>query len=64
MNDAPPSAFSYACIDCDRTPPKDPVLVGEIHSATGPGGRVYRCATCPDPTWRPPPPSRQPRTWN
>ncbi|MFJ3665779.1 hypothetical protein ACIPSE_04925 [Streptomyces sp. NPDC090106] len=33
------------CARCERTT-TEPVLVGEIHSATGPGFNIYACTEC------------------
>ena len=33
------------CARCERTT-TEPVLVSEIHSASGPGFNVYACAEC------------------
>lgn len=33
------------CVRCDRITDK-PVVISEIHAATGPGFNVYSCPTC------------------
>jgi hypothetical protein len=33
------------CVRCDRIT-DEPVVVSEVHSASGPGFNVYACPTC------------------
>ena len=41
------------CVRCDRIT-STPVLVSEVHSASGPGFNVYACAECAPSFPRPP----------
>lgn len=41
------------CVRCDRIT-TEPVLVSEVHSASGPGFNVYACAACAPLFPRPP----------